>query len=103
MELHCTTYSNNTSATSSRHVVPKRIDEENTVEFVLSFITVLIFYTAVCQHVTARVNEALKQPGLKAAVHTQTYRRYCSQSSLKEGEYTNKISLNEIGEDLTFT
>lgn len=83
MELHCTMYSNNASATSSRHVVPKRIDGENTVEFVLSFITVLIFYTAVCQHVTARVNEAFKQPGLKAAVHTQTYRRYCHNQVLK--------------------
>ncbi len=40
-------YSNNTSATSSRHVAPKRIDGENKVEFVLSFITMLILHSSV--------------------------------------------------------
>ena len=38
-------YSNNTSATSSRHVVPRRIDGENSVEFVLPFITMLILHS----------------------------------------------------------
>lgn len=44
MELHDAMYSNNTSATSSRRVVPKRIDGENSVEFVFSFIIMLFFF-----------------------------------------------------------
>lgn len=50
MGLPRTTYSNNTSATGSEHVVPKRIDGVNTVEFVLFFINVLIL-NSVVQHV----------------------------------------------------